>query len=179
MEQKMSILEPFFDDPEEGFHIREVSRLTGINHTTVRTHLSRLADEGFLEVKKGKPYPFFKAARTKRFLNLKLYRNLERLRESGLIGRLETEFDYPVIVIFGSYAHATDGKDSDVDLCVISTAKKEPDLKPYEESLGRQVSLHDFSEKEWKSLIRKRSDLVNSISNGIVLSGELEVVDEV
>ncbi|MBI2580817.1 ArsR family transcriptional regulator, partial [Candidatus Woesearchaeota archaeon] len=45
MEVKLTILKPFFEDPNRKFSIRELSRILKINHTTVRQYLNRLVKE--------------------------------------------------------------------------------------------------------------------------------------
>ena len=52
MERKITILKPFFEDPNRKFSIRELSRILRINHTTVRQYLNKLVKEGFLSSKK-------------------------------------------------------------------------------------------------------------------------------
>ena len=176
METKLNTLRYFFENPNGEFQIRELSRLLKINHTTVRQHLLKLVKEGLIEAKKGKPYDYFKAIINVAFLNLKLYYNLEKLRKSNLVEQLEQEFAYPVMVLFGSYASATDDEQSDIDLCIISSIKKDLKFDSYEKILNRKISLHLFTKTEWKNTIAKNPSLINSICNGLVISGELEVL---
>src|SRR3990167_1827818 len=114
MERKLTILKPFFEDPGRRFSIRELSRILRINHTTVRQHLNRLTKEGFLSSKKEGVYSFYKLVLTKKVLNLKLYYNLEKIRNSNIIQDLEKAYDLPVIVLFGSYSLARDDTSSDI-----------------------------------------------------------------
>ena len=108
MERKLNILKPFFEEPNREFHIRELSRILKINHTSIRQYLNKLTKEDFLEFLKGKVYSSYKAKINKKFLNLKLYDNLEKLRISEIVEDLEKKFDYPAIIVFGSYASAYD-----------------------------------------------------------------------
>ncbi|OYT32339.1 hypothetical protein B6U93_02170 [Candidatus Woesearchaeota archaeon ex4484_78] len=176
MERKLTILKPFFEDPNRKYSIRELSRILKINHTTVRQYLNKLVKEGFLSFKKEGLYSFYRIVLSKKTLNLKLYYNLEKLRESGLIEALEKKYDLPVIVLFGSYSSATDDITSDVDLCLISNIEKEVSTEKYEKVLNRKVSIHKFNKKSWEKTKKLNPNLVNSICNGIVLSGELEVL---
>ncbi len=176
MEKKLTILKPFFENPNREFHIRELSRMLKINHTTVRQYLNKFVKENLLEMKKERKFKLFKAKINRKFLNLKLFYNLEKIRKSGLIEDLERNFDFPPIVIFGSYAQAMDNKNSDIDICIITNIKKKFNTTKYEKKLNRKLSLHIFSEKEWEKLKVTNPELVNSICNGIVLAGQLEVV---
>ena len=109
---------------------------------------------------------------SKAYLHLKLYYNLEQLRRSGFIESLEKQYDYPVIVLFGSYAKAMDDEQSDIDLCIISQAKPTFDITSYEKRFGRRISIHLFDKQRWQQKKRKNPELINSVCNGIVLSGQ-------
>ena len=177
MERKIAILESFFKNPNTNFHIREVAKLTKISHTAVGKYFKKLEREGYLIKKTTKPYSTYKANTTsKKYLNLKLYCNLEKIRESGLIEVIEKYYNYPVIVLFGSFAKAIDDEDSDVDLCVLSQVKSQLELKNHEKIIGRNISIHLFDKKKWNEAKKKNTNLINSICNGIVLSGQLEVL---
>ena len=172
----MTILKPFFEDPNRKFSIRELSRILKINHTTVRQHLNKLAKEDFLSSKKEGLYTFYRLILSKKTLNLRLYYNFEKIRNSNLIEDLEKAYDLPVIVLFGSYASARDDAGSDIDICLISNIKKEFSTEKYEQKLNRKISLHKLSEDSWGKAKKSNPNLVNNICNGIILSGELVVL---
>jgi len=177
MERKIAILEPFFRSPNSNFHIREIAKLTKISHTTIGKYLKKLERGGYLITNPTKPYSTYRAnTESKKYLNLKLYYNLEKIRESKLIEELEKNYSYPTIVLFGSYSKAIDDEKSDIDICIISEVKSELNLKSYENIIGRPISLHLFNNKRWKTAKQKNPNLINSICNGIVLSGQLEVL---
>ena len=176
MERKLTILKPFFEDPNRKFSIRELSRTLKINHTTVRQYLNKLVKEGLQSSKKEGLYCFYRLILSKKALNLKFYYNLEKIRNSNLIEDLEKAYDLPVIVLFGSYASATDDASSDIDICLISNVNKEFQAEKYEKRLNRKISLHKFSKDLWDKSKKSNPNLVNSICNGIVLSGELVIL---
>ena len=176
MEAKITILKPFFEEPNREYHIRELSRILKINHTTVRQKLTKLVKEGLLAVTKGKVYSAYKPIASRKYLNLKLYYNLEKIRISGLVDDIEKAFDYPAIILFGSYATANDDTTSDIDICVISNIKKEFDTEKYEKILNRKISLHLFTKDKWKGMTKENKGLINNVCNGIMLSGQLEVL---
>lgn len=176
MERKLTVLRPFFEDPNRKFSIRELSRMLKINHTTVRQHLNNLVKEGFLSSKREGVYSFYQLVFSKKTSNLRLYYNLEKIRKSNLIEDLEKTYDLPVIVLFGSYASASDDADSDIDICLISNIEKEFDAEKYEKLINRKISMHRFSKTSWENAKKKNPNLINSICNGIVLSGELGVL---
>ena len=176
MERKLTIVKPFFEDPNRKFSIRELSRILKINHTTVRQYLNNLVKEGFLSSKKEGVYSFYQLVLSKKTLNLKMYYNLEKIRNSNLIEDLEKAYDLPVIVLFGSYALARDDTSSDIDICLISNVGKEFQIEKYEKSLNRKISLHKYNKNTWDKAKKSNPNLVNNICNGIVLSGELVVL---
>ncbi len=177
MYKELSTLAVFFDDPQGEYQIREVARITKLSPMTVRAYLNKFAKGGLLIKKETKLFPAFIAnTSNQEFRNLKLYYNLERLRVSKVIADLEQSYDYPTIVLFGSYASATNTKESDIDLCVITNIPKDFNINKYTTLLKRAVSIHKFSEKEFKNMKTKNPELVNNICNGIKLSGKLEVV---
>src|SRR3989338_8238492 len=149
MERKLTILKPFFEDPNKRYSIRELSRILKINHTTVRQHLNRLVKEQFLISTKEGVYVFYQIVFSKKMLHLKLYYNLEKIRNSHLIEELEKVYDLPVIVLFGSYASASDDASSDIDVCVISNIEKEFSTEKYQKMVNRKISLHKFSKDSW------------------------------
>jgi len=177
MEKKIASLEPFFIYPNANLHIREVAKMTKVSHTAVGKHLKQLERDGYLIKKPTKPYSTYKAnTASKKYLNLKLYYNLEKIMGSGIIEELEKKYDYPVIVLFGSFAKAMDDENSDIDICIISEVKSTFDVKPYESITERPISLHIFNKKKWQEAKKKNTNLINSICNGIVVSGQLEVL---
>lgn len=176
MKTELIILKPFFENPNARFSIRELSRNLKINHTSVRQHLNKLVKEGFLSLKKEGIYSFYQLVLSKEALNLKLYYNLEKVRTSGIVEALEKAYDLPAIVLFGSYASAMDDTNSDIDLCLISNVEKDLDVSRYEKTLNRKISLHKFNKNSWNRSKKSNPGLVNNICNGIVLSGELEVL---
>ena len=171
-----NILKPFFEYPKKGFHIREIARLLKKNHMTVRKYLNKYLKEGVLKKEKTNLYELFKADENKKFLNLKTYYNLEKIRKSNIVEELNEVFDYPQIILFGSFSEAKDDETSDVDLCIITNVKKGFETKPFEKIITRKIDLRIFSENEWRTLIKNNTELVNNIVKGIVLSDEFEVL---
>ena len=101
---------------------------------------------------------------------------MEKLRKSRIVEDIEKSYDFPIVVLFGSYATATDTLDSDIDICVISNIEKEFSLEKYEKILNRKVSLHKFSKHSFDKAKKLNKGLVNNVCKGILLSGELEVL---
>jgi DNA polymerase sigma len=176
METKLNILAPFFENPNKKFSIRELARKIKINHTTTRQYLNKLVKENYLTLEKDRIYSFYQLETSKKTLNLKLYYNLEKIRKSKLIEYLEKNYDYPTIVLFGSYSTATDDETSDIDLCIITEINKKIALDIHEQKLNKPINLQIYNKAKWTKLKKSNQNLVNNICNGIVLTGEIMVL---
>jgi len=177
MEKIIAIMKNYFEHPETTFHIREIARLSKMSHTAARIYHRRLEQDGYLTIRPSKPYPTYRAnTSSRKYLNLKLFYNLEKLANSGIIEILEKHFNYPTITVFGSFAKAMDNDKSDIDIFILSEIDSTPEIEACEKKLNRNISLHLYNKKQWKITKAKNPGLVNSICNGFVLSGELEVL---
>ncbi len=172
MLKELFMLKPFFEDPAKTYSAREVARITGISHITVGKRLNQYS---FIKRSDYGPYLGFKAVKNDEFIHLRQMYNLQKLRESGIIEKISDFYDVPTIVLFGSYATATNNADSDVDLAIISTHKREMDTKEIDGLLNRKVHLLVYTQKDVTKMKKENPELLNSICNGIVLQGELEV----
>lgn len=174
MEAIITTLQPILEDQTAVFGIRELARLTGINHTTIRKRMIAYELEGYVQKIETKQIFGYRAAKSQQFKMLKKLFNQKRI--ATLVTFLEREYNYPVIVLFGSYAIGEDVSSSDIDLCIITESTKEVNISDFQETLKKPIQLHVFTKDQWKNKIEKKHELVNSIVNGIVLSGHLEVV---
>lgn len=94
---------------------------------------------------------------------------------SQIIDKILSGFSPEKIILFSSYAHGTQNKDSDIDLLVIDNS----DLPKYKRSASIRLSLRDFrypfdilvySENEFEYCKDSTNHILNEISKtGIVL----------
>jgi predicted nucleotidyltransferase len=105
----------------------------------------------------------------KQVIGLKRADNLKQLYESGLIQYLYNFFNGATVILFGSYANGEDTIDSDIDLAVIGSEKKEFDEK-FERILERKIILNYY-----KSFNNIDKFLLNNILNGITLKGAVNL----
>lgn len=169
-ESKMlHILRIFFLNPDKKFTIRELARTAKISPAWVSKIVSGLKKEGYLdtdETRRIKANLEFKD-----FLRLKKVFNLRNLYESGLIDYLTQEYHQPeCISLFGSHSTAEDSSRSDIDIAVITNKKLSLDLLQFEKFLARKINIHEIV------LRKSSSEFKNSLINGIVLHGYLEVL---
>lgn len=79
----------------------------------------------------------------------------------------EKELIIPVIILFGSLSKAEAKQDSDIDIAVFTSTKKDLNLKQFEKRLGRAVQLFLFQKMEKI----KNKELLKNILNGHILKG--------
>lgn len=166
-------LKLFFEEPQREVHIREYAKIIGKSPATALKYLEDFAGQGLLTSRKGRVVKLYKANEdSDLFKDMKRFYNIQKVRSSGLVDFLVDEFNEPeAIILFGSYAHATNDKESDLDICVISPRASRLSLSKYEKKLKAGIQLFVFSKKELKS----NKELANNIINGIKLYGFIEV----
>ena len=172
MFKELNILKIFLESPTRDFNVREVARILKITPATASTKLNSFAKKGLLKQRKERNFIFYKAnLESEIYLDLKIFYNIRKIRESGLIEELNKFYIKPLIVLFGSASHGLDVEDSDIDLLVISEKKSDfNQINKYKKKLNRELQL--FVVKKIKDL--KNDHLINNILNGIVLQGDLK-----
>ena len=177
MFKELNYLKIFFDEPEKEFHLREIGRIVKKNPVTVKKYLSKFVDCQVLLCRKERGFDIY-SSNVEGFYYKELKRFYNRLNVigCGLLDFLKEEFNFPVIVLFGSYNTGGDGKFGDIDIFVLSEVKKELGLDLYEKRLHKTIQLHVMNEKKFRQIKINNPDLANSILNGSILSGFLEIL---
>lgn len=157
------ILELFFEYPNQSFTIREISKRTKVPTSTIQRFLLKLRKDYLITEEN-------KANQTFYFRFLKSFYLINKILESGLIDYLEKEFNPSAIIIFGSVRKGEYEADSDIDLFVETTKKKEVDLINFEKKIGHKIQL--FMKKDINEFPKP---LLNSILNGIKLRGYFKI----
>ena len=172
-----NILNLFIKNPEKEYHIREVARILKKSPTTISKNLNELSRQKILIKEKISNHYYFKAnAENKEYKRLKLEYNLKKIKESGVIEFLEEKLNYPeAIILFGSWRKSENNKESDLDILVITSNKKELNLNKFEKKLNTKIQLFLFAEKDIERLKSKNKELLNNMINGITLYGFWEV----
>lgn len=166
------VIKLFFDGPGERLHVREVARRTGLSPPGAMKILRRLkSEELVIEEPDNVVVNYRGNYDSSRFVALKRSTNLFSLYACGLIELLSEHYAAPeCIVLFGSYARGEDTNKSDIDIAIVTGVDNEPDLQKYEKKLNRKISIHTI-----RNLKEADHNFLNSLANGIVLSGYLEV----
>ena len=178
LDNVQKVLKLFFEEPQRGFHIRLLARLTKLNPNTIIKITESLAKKQILIKNKSKDNNLvITKANTgceEYKLEKKLY-NIRKIFDSGLIEFLNSELHYPWIMLFGSYARGENDKRSDIDLFVVCDKKKRLDLHIYEEKLAAEIQIFMHTKREFNLLKKNSPELINNVLNGSKLSGFLDV----
>ena len=171
MSINIDTLKIFFEEPSREFNVREISRILKISPATASKELKELARRNFLKERKERIFILYKAnLESDDYKDLKLYYNVRKLRESGLIDALNRFYLKPAIILFGSAVHGLDTETSDFDLLVISEKTKEfPDTKKFEEKINRRLQL--LVVRDLKDL--KNQYLISNVLNGMTMQGNI------
>ncbi|MCK4588945.1 MAG: nucleotidyltransferase domain-containing protein [Nanoarchaeota archaeon] len=169
---KQSIKEYFFLNPTAKLRVRGIERELKLPLPSVIRYCKELMKEGILTTIKTGNVVFYTADKTneKFLLEKKLY-NIKKIYESGLINYLKEELINPPMVLFGSFAKGEDIEESDIDLYIETSSKKELKLEKIEKFLKRRIQI--FRKESIKKI--ENPHLANNIINGIVLNNHLEV----
>jgi len=172
MFKELNIIRIFFEEPNREFNVREVARILKIAPATASSQLKELAREKLLKEKKERNLIIYKAnLDEEKYEDLKVYYNIKKIKDSGLIEELNKFYVKPTIVLFGSASFGLDTEDSDIDLVILSEKTEEFSKKEkYEKIIKRRLQL--FIIKNIKDL--KNEHLINNVLNGIVIQGELK-----
>ncbi len=163
------VMEVFFSNSNSKYHIRELARITKLNPNTIVSITNDLVKQGLI-IKEEKKYLVevsLNEESEKVKWKKRLY-NLNKFYDSGIIEYLNESFNHPEsIILYGSYSNGTNTKKSDIDIFVISKLKKEVNLSKFERILGSNIHLLVLP------LEKISKELINGLSNGIVVSGYL------
>ncbi|MBS3163850.1 nucleotidyltransferase domain-containing protein [Candidatus Woesearchaeota archaeon] len=171
------LLETFLRDPGTEFHVRNLALRLGISPTTASKYLRSLERQGLLVREKRLQAQVFRAnAQNPLYRHRKLCFHIEQLWSSGLIDYLIDRFNNPeAIVLFGSCRKGESTPQSDVDLLIITPAKRTADVSAFEKKIGQEIQLFVHSRQEIDRLKDQNMELLNNFVNGVVLHGFWEV----
>lgn len=175
--EKMDILKLFFHEPEKSFHLRELARILNTSPSTISKSANELVSKDILKSESSRGFKLYKAnTENPNFKEAKILYNITHLRESGLLIFLTEKLNYPkTIILFGSFRKGDNIPESDIDIFIETSSKKELNLEEYERKLGRKIHLFQLSPNEIQNMKIKNKELLNNIINGIVLDGFFEV----
>lgn len=170
------VLKVFLDEPLKGFRLREISRKLKLGLPSVSNYVNELEKEKLIVKRDLSGNILWFANRTEEiFKKYKISDNILSIESGGLTEFLNQEYQYPTIILFGSYGNGENTENSDIDLCIISQEKKEVSMKKFEDIFKREIQTFVYTEKNFKDLKNKNPELLNSILNGIKLRGFIKI----
>lgn len=165
---KDKLLEILFEFPTKEFHLRELSRIAELSTPSVAKAVNGLKDENIVSIKKAFLLKIKANLDNEQFKQLKRVSNLKKVYLSGLFNYLKNEYPLSTIILFGSYSRGEDNEKSDIDIAIIDK-EKNLELDKYEEIFGKKINV------EFINLKNLTNELRNSIINGILLQGYIEI----
>lgn len=157
------ILEVFFENPDKGYTVRELSKTTKMPLATLQSYLT--------ELKKKKLITKDNQAETSlSFKTLKINFFTQKIVESGLLDLLIRELNPSCIILFGSIRKGDSNYESDIDLFIETSVDKKIPLGDFEKKLKHKIEL--FVEKD---IHHFQPHLLNNVVNGIKLYGSFKV----
>lgn len=158
-----------FEKPEKWVHIRNIAKSLNISPNTARAALDSLFKEKIIEKRKiGNLIQARANLESEDYKTDKKIENLRSIYKSGIVDYLYDYYSPQAIVLFGSYSRGEDTSESDVDIGIITSEKKRPELMRFEKKIGRKISLSLFARNGVSD------EFFTNIMNGIVLKGVLK-----
>ena len=121
MFKELNVLKPFLEEPSREFNVREAGRILRLAPATASKELKAFAKKGILKERKEKGFNFYKAnLENEAYKDLKVYYNLRKIKDSGLLEAINRFYLKPTIVLFGSAASGLDTETSDFDMLIVT-----------------------------------------------------------
>lgn len=162
-DSEREVMRIFFENPTREFTIRELAKESKIPRTTAHKYISKLKKIQLIKETNS-------AGDTLLFKTKKINYFTEELVSSGLIEFLVKELNPSCIILFGSIRKGDSVKESDIDLFVESSIKKDLNLKNFEKKLGHPLQI--FIESDINNL---QKNLQNNVINGIKIYGSFKI----
>ena len=163
---RAEIFRLLFSGLEEELHVREIQRRSGLNDSTIRQELRKLAELDIICGRKDSNRIYYRANREN-----PLYQDIQNLvvKTSGLVdvfkGPLQDE-RIQVAFIFGSIAKGKIDAESDVDIMVvgeIGLRNLSRLLSGIHERIGREVNPYVLSPAEFRKRFQDKEHFLSSV----------------
>src|SRR3989338_8766749 len=100
MFKELNIMKLFFESPTREFNVREIARILKISPATASKELKMLEKKVLLKSKTQKTFNFYKAdMENDSYRDLKMYYNIRKIKDSGMIESLNKFYLKPTIVM--------------------------------------------------------------------------------
>jgi len=168
-----------FEDPAREFGTRELAFAAGIDPGNASRWLRRWTEVGLVERRDERGTPLFKAAGDPALHPLAELMQQASHGTEVLRARVESLDAVRAAAIYGSAARAESGRDSDIDLLLITTLpqlKAQALFKPVGRELRRPVNVLAYTPVEWQKANVSGDAFVREIRSRplIILKGDLD-----
>ena len=178
---KAEILRLLFGLDRRDYHLRELSRRSGLALRTVQQELARLAKAGLVTARRDGNRVYYQANQQN-----PVYGDLRSivLKTAGLVGVLQGALQIPGIefaFVFGSVASGKAHADSDVDLMIIGTLglrRVAQVLSGLAERVGRELNPHVMKSEEFVRRKHTADHFISSVLDSprlFVIGSEAEL----
>ena len=161
--------------------IRQVSGATFVDYKNIHELVNKLQLDGVItKGKLGNTNPIsINLAPNIEIYNVEKKRTEEFILKNPKLKVVKSyieEVNYPffIVLVFGSYVNGTNTTGSDIDVCVIvDNEDKSKELRQKLRLLPLKLEIHEFTIKEFISMIEKRQNNVGQeiVKNNIILYG--------
>ena len=157
------LLELFYEHPGKKFTVRDIAGKTRVPRATAHEYLNALKKLNLItKDNMAESSLMFKTKKTNYFI--------ERMISSGLISEIISQMNPSCIILFGSIRKGESVQESDIDIFVESSLKKQIELRKFEKALNHNIQL--FVENDINSL---QPNLFNNVINGIKIYGSIKI----
>lgn len=164
---RASILQLFFNHPQEEYYLRQIEQLTGYSVGNIRREMNKLAADGLFLIRaigKIKLYRLNKA--------YPLYNEIKGIisktigMEAGLKSVLSGIKGIDFAFIHGSFAEGREKSLSDVDIIIIADARPK-EIKPllfeYQSKITREINSIIYTKKEFLSKLAAKNHFITAL----------------
>jgi len=167
-----NILMEFLDDYAKSVYGRQLVNKIDMSQKSISLELNRLEAENLLKSKKlGNIKNFYLNIKNPIVKNLiitaEISKKNEFLKDNPFIPLIFKQ-DSRIVGVFGSYANNSNDKESDLDVFIIGSKRKE-DYNLLGESFDLNISIKYFSEKDFIKLMKTNPLIKEIIRNHIIL----------
>lgn len=165
------VLEFFLKNPTKEIHLRELSRAMSISLPWIRKIVLYFTKKKILSQRKKGNLVLVRANRENElFTAIKRSYNLLSLYKSRLVAELVEAYGRPeAVILFGSYSKGEDTEISDIDIAIITKRDIALRLEEFEKKLERKIKISRLERN------KTEEEFLNTLANGIVLYGYLEI----
>lgn len=193
---RVTLLRLFFDNPDQAYYVRELTRLVGAQINSVRRELDNLAYLGIVRILEedqvqanvvvetvGIPYP--KGLNKKKYYQLNrsfvlheelssLFGKSHLLLEKELFNEIKTVGDVSLVILTGFFTNVSNASTDMLIVGSVDRAQISSMVGGFEKRLGREINYTIMSVKEFEY----RRQLTDKFLYDILVNPKMVIVDQ-